>query len=49
MLWRKILEETESMANSRLQISQTLHSDVADSIKNLKTERVATIKKVRFF
>lgn len=45
VLWRKILEETESMANSRLQISQTLHSDVADSIKNLKTERVATIKK----
>ena len=44
-LWRKILEETETMANSRMKISQTLLSDVVDSIKNFKVERLSTLKK----
>lgn len=44
-LWKKILLETEIMANTRLKISQTLQNDVVDSIKNLKIERASTLKK----
>ena len=47
-LWRKILEDTELMANARLKVSQTLTTDISESIKNLKTERATTIKKVWF-
>jgi len=44
-LWRKILEDTEKLANARLKVSQTLTNDVIESIKNLKIERTTTIKK----
>ena len=47
-LWRKILEDTETIANARLKVSQTLTTDVIESIKTLKTERATTIKKVHF-
>ena len=44
--WRKLLQESEAMANTRMEISQKLQDSVADSIKTLKTERVTTLKKV---
>ena len=45
-LWRKILEDTELLATARFKVSQTLTSDISESIKNLKIERATTIKKV---
>ena len=46
-MWRKILEDTETMANARLQVSHKLTADVAESVKTLKSERGATVKKVK--
>lgn len=44
-LWRKVLKETESLANSRMKIAQTMIASVSESIKTLKSERVITMKK----
>jgi len=44
-LWKKILEETGIDGEHANESLSTLLNDVADSIKNLKVERVATLKK----
>ena len=45
-LWRRILEETEAAATTRMNVSQKLLADVTESVKALKPERVAIVKQV---
>lgn len=45
-LWRRILEETEAAAKTRMNVSQKLLTNVTESVKTLKPERVAIVKQV---
>ena len=45
-LWRKILDETDITATSRLNVSQNILTNVTENVKNLKAVRAVTTKAV---